>query len=605
MAFTNSRKQVFSVLLASSFLVQSNLVCLAADSALADASKATATAEQVAAAEDSAGGKKLIVAAATPTALVTGTTIGADETDSITAKPVDTATAEQSQPATIAADTADLTMAKSVDTANAQESQPAIIAADDLDNSDSHTILQSPLLLAASQPAGGFVLSGGASVTPEEAPDRIDQLTKQILLKEIELERYNLHYTQEVAIQGRWKTWRYLGMQQINNSLGLTGGIIGTAYRGSRLGDPKAVKPCIQEEACYIPEVGAYIGAGAAVMEFGINGYHDIIARKHGFSPGDARAKVGGLKNEIDKLMAERDNLTRIESTSGALSGEAELDRAEGKVLADVLDQSLQEFERFHVGARKTIAFQQMQYFFDFTKYVTNGLGYEFAACSLHLHHRRYNGNAGVLFITSGMLSVCGPVVSRFWAKGVGEMTRSNLERSIGHSYKAQVSTLEADLANLDKLSKQTRIANRAERAIVRAGHYEDHEKTYTNEIRAAEKAKNAAVMTASQNIFGGAFTGGLKIAQGVTFTVVGFNHNFRAGADSLTADRVTNTNLFAGGVCALTASAYSLLDNTRIMLRGEINRHKLAAKGMLPGQLVASRLKQLDTVEQKLKTGN
>jgi hypothetical protein len=269
------------------------------------------------------------------------------------------------------------------------------------------------------------------------------------------------------------------------------------------------------------------------------------------------------------------------------------------------MDQSLQEFERFHIGARKTIAFQQMQYFFDFSKYVTNGLGFQFAASSLHLHHRRYNGNAGVMFDVSGMLYVCGPIVSRLWAKGVGEVTESNLERSIGHSYKAQVSTLEADLANLDRLAKQTHVGARAERAIAREGHYEDHQKTYTDEIRSSEKAKNAAVLTASQNIFGGAFVGGLKIAQGVFFTVVGFNHNFRAGSDSLTADRVTNTNLFAGAVCGVVATSYALLDNTRIMVRGEINRHKLAAKGMLPGELVNLRLKQLDAMEQKLKSGS
>jgi hypothetical protein len=230
------------------------------------------------------------------------------------------------------------------------------------------TILKSPLLVAASQAPDSYVLTGGSSMTPDQAQERIDELTKQILLKEIALERYNLHYTMEVARQGRWKGWRYAGLQEVNAGMGLTGAIISTAYRGARLNDSAKVKPCIQESANYIPEIGSYIGAGAAVLEFGINGYHDLIARRHGYSPAAAMRTVSGLKNDIDRMMAEREALTKIEAGGSNYALHAEIDAAEGKVLRDLRDQGLQEFERFHIGARRLLAFQQMQYFFDFAK---------------------------------------------------------------------------------------------------------------------------------------------------------------------------------------------------------------------------------------------
>lgn len=64
---------------------------------------------------------------------------------------------------------------------------------------------------------------------------KIDDLTKQILLKEIELQKFNLHYSQEVAKQGRWKGWRYAGLQEINMGTSLAGAITSVVYRGAHI----------------------------------------------------------------------------------------------------------------------------------------------------------------------------------------------------------------------------------------------------------------------------------------------------------------------------------------------------------------------------------
>jgi len=484
--------------------------------------------------------------------------------------------------------------------------EPLEATTDDADYSNDRSILKSPLLVAAGEPASGFVLSGGASISPDQAPDKIDLLTKQILLKEIELERFNLHYTQEVNIQGRWKGWRYGGLQEVNGALVLTGAIISVAYRGARLEDAKAVKPCIQESSNYISMTGAYIGAGAAVMEFGVNAYHDAVARHHGFGPTEAINNVARLKGEIERMMAERDSLIRVEGTSAALSGQTQLDVAEGKVLGDMLNESLAEFERFHVGARRNIAFQQTQYFLDMSKYVLNALGYQFAFLSLHDHHRRFNGNAGALFMTSGGVMIGAPLVSRLFAKGVAELTRSRYEHAVGHGFKGGSSTLEQDLAGLDSIAKSVRISNNSERAADRVtdrfANYEEHQKTYSNEIRERQKNKNKAVLSATQNIGASIYIGGSKVASGVLFGCAGFNHIYNAGSESIEADRVTNDDLFASSVIAIPATAFSMLDTLRIQVKGEIQRKKAKDQGLLVSQITAKRLTQLDAMEARLK---
>ena len=100
--------------------------------------------------------------------------------------------------------------------------------------------------------------------------------------------------------------------------------------------------------------IGSIIGASAAALEFWINEYHDIQATRKGFFlPHSARKYVQNLVNEINALLDKRDALLKIESTAPALAGHVQIDTAEGKILDDLRDQAILEFERFHVNARK------------------------------------------------------------------------------------------------------------------------------------------------------------------------------------------------------------------------------------------------------------
>lgn len=458
----------------------------------------------------------------------------------------------------------------------------------------------SPIELASIPKNEQFTLTGAAAISPDEAVDKVDQLTKEILLKEIELQKFNLHYTSEVAKQGRWKGLRYAAFQELNSGAGLAGAIISVANRGSYLHRAQGVKRYAQESANYVPMIGAIVGASAAALEFGINGYHDLVARRKGFAPGVAVRHVQGLRNDIDRLMAERDALIAVEAGSPLHVGHVEIDQAEGNVLRDLRDQSLEEFQRFHIGARKLIAFQQMQYLFDIAKNTTNAVGYDFAYLSLHRKERIWNGRAGVLFIVSGQLTMWGPVLSRFFAKGVGEITRHK-SRNVVKDIDKNVAVLESDLAMLNKLIHDGRAQNSmVANATTREGMYGDHQKAFADEIRAAQKKNAAAKLSATQNIGAGLFVGASKTASGVLFAIPGFNSNYNS--QTVRAGRVTNDLLFSASVVALPAGLFSMLDTLRIQVQGEIARHKAAKAGQLPGQIIAARLKQLDEMEANLK---
>jgi hypothetical protein len=474
-----------------------------------------------------------------------------------------------------------------------RDSQPQKLASDE-------TLASASLPLGNTSDVKSSTLSATITSDPNEAMRRIDELTRQILLKEIELERFNLHYKLEVAKQGRWKGWRYGGFQITNGMLGVAGGIVGVGERGSHLGTGK-IHTSVQQNAVMIAEIGSWIGAGAALVELGINEYHELEAHKHGFSPHAAREKVNGLRSDIDTMLSERTALIAVEAGSSSLNAHSTVDAAEGKVLADLRDQGLLEFERFHISARKLLAFQQSQYVFDFAKYTLGGLGSQFGYLALHKHDRRWNGQAGVMYITAGGITMFGPIVSRYIAKAVGEAHRHYVRGSAKEAEGAEVATLEKDQVLLTQLVRGTTVAPDTVRApLDRAALYSDQSKTFQDELASSSKTRDKAKLSATQNIGAGMYVGASRVAQGVLFLNVGANRNFNV--QTTRAGLVTNYNLFAASVVSLQASAFSVLDTLRINVQGEINRRKLVKSGMLPQQLIANRLAQLDAMEKRVR---
>jgi hypothetical protein len=308
-----------------------------------------------------------------------------------------------------------------------------------------------------------------------------------------------------------------------------------------------------------------------------------------------------GLNNDINRMLAERDALTQVERSAIALQGQALVDDAEGKVLKDLSDQGMLEFERFHIAARKLLAFQQTQYFFDFAKYSTSAIGAEFAFLSLHKHDRKWNEKAGVLYEVSGGLFIFGPIISRLVGKAVGEAHRHSLRGTLQDAEAAKIEELVQDKAKLDQLCQSTKSMEYAASALDRANIYGDQSKVIQDELSSSTKEQNKAKLTATQNVGAGIFVGGLKLGTGITFNVVGYNSHFNGTTDK--AGRVTNANLFAGAVCGVTATTFSMLDTLRIQVQGEINRNKLLAAGMHPKQLITARLAQLDDIERRLNS--
>ncbi|MCA9804722.1 MAG: hypothetical protein KC777_22280 [Cyanobacteria bacterium HKST-UBA02] len=445
------------------------------------------------------------------------------------------------------------------------------------------------------------VLRQGISVSDRDIENKIDSLTRDVLLKLVELERYGIKYNQISGKQGRWKGWRYGFFGEANLGLGLAGGITSVVNRGGNLSRPSRVNVHLQESANYMPMIGNLIGAGGAGIELGLNGWHEFQAMRQGYSPTQARKRVKELRTEIESLLDERSKTIQSAFSVETLKARAELDQAEEKVLRDLLAQSLQQFERFYIGKRRLIAFQQMQYLFDISKNVTSAVGYQFAYDSLRRKHRIYNGRAGIMFVVSGALFTAGPVLSRGFGKLMADRHRRLLKPTTQVAEEQTLERLKSDHAILDKYCMASK-CDKADLVVDRsASIYASGEKHFEDEIGRAEKAEDKAKLIATQNIAAGTFVGGTKIASGVLFIIPGYNRRYNVNSGGKAA-RGTNDFLFTSSLISIPATSFAILDTLRINIQGEINRKKLKEKGELPGQLAQTRLDELDQIEKRVK---
>jgi hypothetical protein len=427
-------------------------------------------------------------------------------------------------------------------------------------------------------------------------PKSVDDYTREVLLAEIKLEKFNLHYRLEAAKQGRWKGWRYFALQEANSSCTLAGLIMGVAERGKHYEADKFKKNrnSVLENGNVLGGVGQCIGMGADALEFGVNAYHSWEAKHHGFSPTEAKNYVSSLVAEIDKKMQERQAL--LNAGQGTPDPEvAEMDKLETKVLTDFRDLSISEFERFHIGARKTLAQQQAFYLLDFTKNATGAVGNLLAQQAIKKKNRHYNDSAGIMMIVSGAMIMADPLLSRAYAKLVEKADRRELERSGLPEMVENAAQLKTDFDALHAYcdTHKSMPSTVVTRAVNRLEAYDCNETYFTDQIQknAAELRKGNRI--AIQNIGSGLGVGATKVSAAVLLTT--------AGVGYVGNSKETNRLLFWGNTVYLAGTGYAVLDNARIQLSREITYQKQKTKGQLPGQLIHSRLDKLDQIEKKL----
>jgi hypothetical protein len=446
------------------------------------------------------------------------------------------------------------------------------------------------------------------SVLSGHITSNVENLSKGILQDEVKLQRFNLQFRVNAARQGRWKGWRYFVAQNGGLMAGAAGDTVYVsdgfdhihADERDKRNDHHLIggqSKNLRANGGLLPSaVGQMVQAGGSLLEFSINEYHSAQARQNGYGFAQSRDTALKLVADIDKKLAERERLIKEQPADNKET--AEMQELEGKVLADFRDMGIAEFERYHVGARKTLAQQNSFYLLD--AFFKNSTGIIANMVGMHdilrKGHPGLDATAGTFSIISGMFVVADPMLSRMYSKMVEKHAKASLERHGLPTIWEKNVPLEQDWGRLQSYCQNHQVKDRPELAALvgRLDAYDANHKFITDELQRNARAIRRGNRTAVQNMGMATIIGMSKIAGPGILPCV-------AGARYFHQNNQRFVLFSTGGLVYLPALYLGVMDNWRIQVGNEVRRANQAKAHALPGQIIKDRLIQLNTIEKKI----
>jgi len=448
--------------------------------------------------------------------------------------------------------------------------------------------------------------SGQAPVPAQHKATLIDieDCNRQILLKEIELERYSINFRKKNNVQGRYRGWSYFVSQEANASLASAGllrqmrerqNVIDTNHRlNNGLRRPNRQ---VLESGLVCQLVGQSIGGAGSAIELGINMVHEHQARKQGYAPSAGIAKVMALKQEIEQLFEQRRKLV---SRSDMDPEDLAIALKEEVVLRDITDMGLHEYCDFHAGARRYATFQNALYIFDIAKNATGVSGNIVGLNGLHKPNPRLSGAGSVLTFVSGLLTFVSPLASRGSGLVAERLQRRKLKPIIAGHPRVPIDKLSEDRSRL-KLAIASRLAQDPAacktQTLAMLAYCDQQTELRQAQLELSTREVQSGTRSATQNVLVGAIVGGTKMSFGTTGIIGGF----RYPTQPLKANAVAQ----AGTISYAAGSFVSVADNVRLRVLDEYNRRKLSRKRQLPSQVLGDRLEALSQLETTLTFKN
>jgi hypothetical protein len=434
----------------------------------------------------------------------------------------------------------------------------------------------------------------------------IDEISKNILLKEIECERFNIHFRQEYAKQGRWKGLRYFASQEANGGALLGGLVAAIAIRahslaGGRLAvdaakGPQTVYPPPNKNAltnALIPQlVGQIVGASGDGIELAINAFHAEQARLHGYDPARASRHAAQLKDEVWQLLNSRKRL--IENCH--LSDEQkQVLQMEGQLLSDLNDITQAEFRYFYLSRHRLLAFQTALYLFDIGRNVTGAIGNGLGIIANNNSNLPLNGPSNVLTTISGGLILAMPVVSRLLGKADQIIESKRLDRLLGAEEFPDTASFNSHRQELKELLDRQMDAGSAPGTIGQRLSLYAHESFLNfSSLQIADKEIEMGRRVDVDNIAAGEIIGATKLTNGILGTVAGYKYP--------TYLRANLPLIMDGNIAFLSGTGMGLADNIRLQVVSEYDRYKLQQERKLPEQVFADRLNFLEAEEATVR---
>jgi len=423
-----------------------------------------------------------------------------------------------------------------------------------------------------------------------EKEEQIEHYTTQILLKEIDLERFYNKYRLFASKDPKYRYFRYFLLQQASAGL-ILGSYIGSCSDlGRNLTTPDRISRPLAERTTKIGFLAVVFQGGSSALELASNISTTVKHKIKKMDPKTAAKNVHSRLNEIDLLIEQRNMvIAQLDSKEGI-----EILQAEGRILKYFRDWCLNEFADIYADAKSYQASNNVYYVLDIASATLYGASYLISLRALDKPHL-FNPSAKVGIVGDGFGIVSAPLSS--WSYN----QLYNLHRKkLGVKFKEKLYDPEqiakSEIAGLKaKVEKSTALSQplldniHARLSLIDfwSCEYDDYIAKTTIEDRRFQKV-------ALQSNISGPLISSTFLAQDVMSLVA---------ANSFKNSPMKATTLgFISTIPPLVGSGVSLLLTSYWAADEGIHQHILKKKGHTTEQLIAKRFATLGEMESKLQ---
>ncbi len=406
----------------------------------------------------------------------------------------------------------------------------------------------------------------------------------EIVLKEIELSRFNLLFNYENHRQSNWLPYRYFAGQEASAAGVNAGLIVGLVAREEHLNDPAKIHPVTLEYSLMPQMIGQFVGGIEPVYELFLKTKKFYNLKTKNIIPKIAIKHVNNLNNELNSLGQElnlkNSNLIQLQEVNVQ------------KTLQHAL---ISQYNQFHLQTKAFNIFQNSMFVMDSLKNTTGALGNLIGIISVHDRNPKINGPAFLLTTLSGVLIILGPIVSRVNRVIVKTIVKNQLKEREVIDFQNNLNQFNNNLNSLIVMvakHPQDKSINQSLKS--RLTFYKQQQFLLQGDLNKIIKQNEKNKRLAHIQIPIATIVGSTKIALGVCGMVAGFKYyRHPQEAQTLVAD---------GSIPFICGTGIAMVDNLRFLTISQIDYFKNKKINNLPSMTYTNYLNDLDKIETSVK---
>jgi hypothetical protein len=418
---------------------------------------------------------------------------------------------------------------------------------------------------------------------------RVNELTNLILKEEIDLERFYTRYRIAGSKEPRLRRLRYFLLQQAATSLFLGSNIVSVQQFGGHLSNPKGVSIRALRNSNNAGLIASAFEGGSSGLEFGSNWFLARTNKKHERDPGFAKRIVRIKLEQIENLLAERDQLLGNNGDDRLY----ELCLAEGDVLRYFRDWCVYEFADAYADIKSYQASNNVYYALDVTSSSVYLASYVLSYRGLY--NPFYFASSSIVGIVGDSLGIVSAPGSSLAYKLLYKHQTNRLSKYLGQQfYDAEAKTKNA-VAKLEELSfiGSQKNLSRIDQLRTRLTVYKLWAERHHVFIEKRETELRRLSKIAEQSNIAGPLISGAFLQQDIIGAVAGYRlrKNLKA----------SNNSVFAAAIPITAASGSSFALTSYWFVDDVLHTNYLKRRNELPLEMLQKRLITLDELSSIL----